>query len=338
MSQDAAMTLLFRCLPFLLLGSWLVAGGQEPAPRPDAVAVLPAIDDEALLQRIEAECEVLRAVGKLRPFAELAAAAARRDAPAAPPRAATAVSSALAASPASSPLAAVAAHALLSRSVCIVGEHYPCDECQGWHFSASTGFSLGDGLVATCLHVLQPRPDEPGGLVAAAGQDGKAYAVTELVAFDESHDLAVVRCPGLQLPPLPLGDEEGVGARVFCLSHPDHRFFTFSEGMVSRRYVVRGPAPGCGEAEAGPDAEQPREVAAHDGVRADAAARVFLQVTCAFAGGSSGAPILDARGFVVGIAQSTATIQAPGEDGVEDPQMVVRTAIPAAALLALLRR
>jgi serine protease Do len=335
MSQDAAMTLPFRCLPFLLFGSWLVAGVQEPEPKPDAVAVLSAIDDEALLQRIEAECEVLRVAGKLRPFAELAAAAARRDAPGDPPRPRTAASSALAAS---SPLAAVAAHALLARSVCMVGEHYPCDECQGWHFSASTGFSLGDGLVATCLHVLQPRPDEPGGLVAAAGPDGKAYAVTELVAFDELHDLAVVRCPGLQLPPLPLGDEAGVGARVFCLSHPDHRFFTFSEGMVSRRYMVRGPAPGCGEAEAGPDAEQPPEAAAHDGVRADAAARVFLQVTCAFAGGSSGAPILDARGFVVGIAQSTATIQAPGEDGVEDPQMVVRTAIPAAALLALLRR
>jgi hypothetical protein len=66
--------------------------------------------------------------------------------------------------------------------------------------------------------------------------------------------------------------------------------------------------------------------------------RAFLQVTCEFAGGSSGAPIVDAMGNVVGIAQSTRSVAVDHDAAQLEVQMVARTASPASALLRLLRR
>ena len=61
----------------------------------------------------------------------------------------------------------------------------------------------------------------------------------------------------------------------------------------------------------------------------------MLQVTCDFAMGSSGAPVTDDCGNVVGIAQSTSTVVVdPDADPVET-QMISRSAVPAQVLRAL---
>jgi len=319
-----------RALTTLLFCSALAAQATA-APAPAAPAPIPAalagdvVDDEALLVRIEAACERLRVGGELRAVTALRdGAAGRRCAlPAAPPR--------------TTPLSSPDLREALLGSTCIVGHYYRCDACDGWHFTASTGFAVArDGAVATCWHLLEDDgPPALPSLLAVADWQGRVFAVTEVLAADPDRDVAVLRCTATDLQPLPLRTARA-GERVFCLSNPDHMFATFSEGLLARRYVVRGPAPGTG-APAGPDAARPA-AGEHAPVTPPVGpGREFLQVTCDFGAGSSGAPVVDQCGNVVGIAQSTATVVADPDAAVAETQMVARTAVPAAALAALLR-
>ena len=315
-------------------------GAQAPAgaapPPADANAASAAtepaadvVDDEALLARIEAACERLRVGGELRSVAALRdGAAGRRCAlPTVPPR--------------TTPLPPPQLREAVLGSTCIVGHYYRCDSCDGWHFTASTGFAVArDGVVATCWHLLEddgpPALPSLPSLLAVADWQGRVAAVTAVLAADPDRDVAVLRCTATDLQPLPLRTAR-TGERVWCLSNPDHMFATFSEGLLARRYVVRGPAPGTG-APAGPDATRPAAGAAHAPVPLPVGpGREFLQVTCDFGAGSSGAPIVDQCGNLVGIAQSTATVVADPTAAVAETQMVARTAVPADALAALLR-
>lgn len=281
-----------------------------------------AIDDGRLLQEIERRCEELRAAGSMRTIAELREGADGKRVAFEPPAAAGVA------------LQLPALRERLLRSVCVVGQYFRCTECDGWHASASSGFAVtADGLVATCFHVLEEDPVElaegreelPSPYLFVADWRGRVFPVTEVAAADASHDVAVLRCGATGLEPLPLRTGARTGERVACLSNPDHWFAVFTEGIVARRYVVRGPAPGS-ESEA-----ETAHAAAPPGPGS-----TYLQVTCDFAGGSSGAPVVDLAGNVLGLAQSTSTLSsfAPGSDYGE-VQMVARTAVPVEALLRL---
>jgi S1-C subfamily serine protease len=300
-----------RGLPALAL----LAGALAQGP-----AVAEVVDDDLLLQRIEQGCERLRAAGALLSLRAL------RDGIAAPPPALAA------AAPAASALPPATLRARLLRSTWIVGHYAHCDECDGWHFSASTGFAVhADGVLATCAHLLADEPAlapaaQP--LLAAADWQGQVFAVTQVLALDADHDVVLLRCTATDLVPVPVRSDVGVGEPVYCLSNPDHMFATFTAGNVSRRYRWRGPAPGTVAVAAGADHAPPPLTEP---------GRVFLQVACEFAGGSSGAPIVDGSGNLVGIAQSTTTVTAAADAAGAEVQMVARTAVPAAALLELLR-
>ena len=328
-------------LPFCVLWfgfSASVLAAQRPEPiSAAAVPVVPpdVIDDATLLLRIEAACEVLRLKGELRTVASVRAAAdGRTVAFASPPLR-------------PEPLPLPRLRDLLLQSTVLVGVYYHCEECSGWHASASTGFAVArDGLVATCCHVLADDAEQQDSPAYAfvAGYDGQVFAVTECVAADASSDLAVLRCSASNLVPLPLRPGAMAGEPVYCLSNPDHLFATFTAGTIARRYLVRGPAPGPARpdgtavpesaAEAGGVGDRHQALAAVGSDRG----RVFLQVTCEFASGSSGAPVVDACGNVVGIAQSTASVAVDPEAEVLEIQMVVRTAVPTDALLQLRSR
>ena len=67
-------------------------------------------------------------------------------------------------------------------------------------------FVVGEGLIATCEHVLE-------GMVSGTAEsvfDEKKYPVTAVLAVSEKHDLAIVRVEGFTAPPLPLGDSDTV--------------------------------------------------------------------------------------------------------------------------------
>ncbi len=322
------------------VGWWLAATVvrcQEPpapAPAPGAAVAAPAaggddlVDDEDLLARIEAGCEQLRAAGVLHTVQQLRIDADGRhcDVPALPARQVA--------------LASADLRAALLPSTMIVGHYYHCAECASFHFTASSGFAVArDGIVATCFHLLaDDEPDEGEGegtaapsLLAVADLRGRVFAVTEVLAADRGSDVAVLRCTATDLQPLPLRVDARAGEPVYCLSHPDHLFACFSAGVIARRYRLRGPAPGT----------EPVVVdgaPGHAAHVAGGAARSYFQVTCDFGSGSSGGPIVDSCGNLVGIAQSTSSVVADPEADRVETQMVARTATPAAALSALLHR
>jgi len=113
---------------------------------------------------------------------------------------------------------------------------------------------------------------------------------------------------GARLTPLPLEDEAPVGSRVFVMGHPESHFYTFTEGIVARHFN--------GQAETG--------------------AAEMMSITAEFAPGSSGCPILNERGNVVGMADN---IVRAGYDSkkAHGASIVFKHSRPAAAIRALIQ-
>jgi len=270
----------------------------------------PVIDDELLEARITQACAGLRAANQLVPCSKLVAeaAAARTFAmPAAAPRAEV--------------LGPERVCALVRPSLRIVGHYYLCTECDAWHFDGASGFCVdAAGAVATCAHVLAADDTMREAYLVVADLQGGVWPVERVLAHDAGADVCVVKTAETGAVPLPLRAGVRAGERVYCLSNPDHQFGFFSEGLVARWYAQRDPVP------EGTPAKPPDQVAP----------RTWLHVTCDFAKGSSGAPIVDPTGTVIGIAQSTTTVVYDEDAALVDTQMVFKTATPAAALAALL--
>jgi serine protease Do len=140
--------------------------------------------------------------------------------------------------------------------------------------SLGTGFVVrADGWIATNLHVI-----ESGGDVSVTFTDGRTLPVVEIVNASREHDLAILRVETAKLPVLPLGDSERVrpGDPVVAIGHPLGFEDTVSNGLVS---ALR-----------------------HVNEQLD-----VLQISAPIAPGSSGGPLFDDRGRVIGVA--TAIIQ-----------------------------
>jgi hypothetical protein len=185
----------------------------------------------------------------------------------------------------------------------IVSKRYNCGRCGQWHFSHASGYLIhASGVFVTSYHVL--RGTEEGWLCATGG-DGITHGVEKVLAASEADDLVVMKILGdEQFPCLPLGATPPVGRHIYSLSHPDHRFYHFADGIVARYFVEGG--------------------------------RTRMAVTADHAKGSSGGPVLDDTGAVVGTIAATRSVYYNEKDG--DPrnlQMVFKTCIPVAALREL---
>ena len=212
--------------------------------------------------------------------------------------------------------AAEGRYARAREAVVVIGTVEKCGECPGWHMGAvSSGWLAGpDGLVATGYHVLEEDSDEPLGVMFA---DGAVHPVTEVVAADRDGDAVFLRIAAdgaAGRPWLPLAAGAAPGDPVHVVSHPDGRFYSLTEGIVSR--VFR---------------------AAHE---EGAGQRQWVTVTADYGAGSSGAPVLDEDGRVVGMVSSTAALLADPaegrEPGAEDVQMVFKDCVSCETLRGLL--
>ena len=173
-------------------------------------------------------------------------------------------------------------------AIVVVGSVFKCDRCKDWHLgqTASGWILSADGLVVTNHHVL----DRPGGNhYGVMTSDGQVYAVTGVVAADPVGDAAVLRIDprGRRLPTLAVGRPAGCGDAVTIISHPKGRFYSLTTGVVSRYHRQRQPG-------AGPAAGRP--------------AAVWMSVTADYAVGSSGGPVLNAAGEVVGMVSRTVAV------------------------------
>ena len=134
-----------------------------------------------------------------------------------------------------------------------------------------SGFVVGEGLIATCEHVLE-------GMTSATVEsvfDEKQYPVTAVLVVSEKHDLAIVEVTGFTAPALPLGDSDTVrvGETVYVAGNPKKWKGTFSEGIIG-------------------------------GIRPDGSHFVegeVLQITAPTAPGSSGGPVLNTNGEVIAV-------------------------------------
>jgi hypothetical protein len=132
-----------------------------------------------------------------------------------------------------------------------------------------TGFVVSrDGKIATNLHVIGSAQEAT--VVLA---DKREFKDVEVMAVDDQHDLIVLRIGAKNLIPLPLGDSAKVkaGERVVAIGNPLGLDYTISDGLVS---AVREVTPQL----------------------------TVLQISAPISPGSSGGPLFNERGEVIGIS------------------------------------
>tara|TARA_B100001093_G_scaffold499833_1_gene549527 strand:- start:772 stop:1473 length:702 start_codon:yes stop_codon:yes gene_type:complete len=192
------------------------------------------------------------------------------------------------------------------KAVAVVGGVYKCNRCPDWHIAPASGFLIAEDLVVTNYHVVD-NPERSG--LAVRLFDGRMFMVEDVVASSEQYDLAVLRLPKTGVKPVALGPSAPVGAKVSLISHPNRKFYTLSEGRVARYFVTqrnRKPVPA-------------------------------MAITADFGKGSSGAPVLNEQGQVVGIAASTESLYYTEKEGVQNNlQMVFKNCVPVSQLLELI--
>ncbi len=196
-------------------------------------------------------------------------------------------------------------------SVAIIGTFYLCGKCSNLHMGTASGFFLNEsGALATSRHVLASYNDNGEGVVVLT-RDGRLCPVREVLAADTVNDLVVLQVEGKGFTPLPLSTEAALGSPITLVSHPENHFYTLTTGVVSRRSTSRGRR---GVVEA-------------------------LSITADFAKGSSGAPVCNDLGAVIGLVNNTQSIYYETDRGrQENLQMVVKNCTPASALLALIQQ
>lgn len=138
--------------------------------------------------------------------------------------------------------------------------------------SLGTGFFLdAAGSLATAAHVVEGAAEV---LVRWKGKNGTA---SEVLRFDPNVDLIILRTSFSNTPAVVLGDSElvTVGEGVVVLSNPQGLEGTVSQGILS-------------------------------GVRSLDSVK-YLQITAAVSPGSSGGPVFNLSGRVIGVANATLT-------------------------------
>jgi YD repeat-containing protein len=139
---------------------------------------------------------------------------------------------------------------------------------EGNAIAQGSGFFFKAGLIATNLHVLKRASQ---GYVKSLS-DGVSYKISSVVGFDLRHDTCVLKLSEAGGTPLPLSTADvAVGDDILVAGNPEGLEASFSKGIVS------GIRPGSG----------------------------LIQMDAAISPGSSGGPVVNQRGEVVGLAVSS---------------------------------
>lgn len=199
-----------------------------------------------------------------------------------------------------------------AQSVFVISSVYKCGKCDKWHLrGGATAWCLtADGVMVTNCHVFEKAAGDSWGVCSV---DGKVYRVTQILASDKAADVALFQVDGSGLTPLMLAESAPVGTAVGIISHPSGRHFLHTAGEVARYSKVR-----CRDA---------------------ADETVWMSVTAEYAKGSSGGPVMNTAGRVVGMVSNTQSITygPTGKNGkpTGPHQMVIRNCVPATAIRAL---
>jgi S1-C subfamily serine protease/Flp pilus assembly protein TadD len=146
--------------------------------------------------------------------------------------------------------------------------------------SQGSGFFIRPGVVVTNYHVIENM--NRGVVRVATGNDGSAgyFRIARIIAIDKDADLAILSSPaakGELIPLLPLAASSyqiEVGETVYALGNPEGLVGTMSPGIVSA------------------------------GLRSTRN-QTTIQITAPISHGSSGGPVVNTKGEVIGVAVGT---------------------------------
>lgn len=145
------------------------------------------------------------------------------------------------------------------------------EDANGQPLSLGSGFLVRNGEIASNLHVVE---GAARGYAKLVGHKTK-YDLEGITAVDPERDLVVLKISAAGWPALTLGSSEAVqvGESVYAVGNPQGLEGTFSQGIVSS---IR---------EVGTDK--------------------LLQITAPISPGSSGGPVLNTKGEVIGVSVAT---------------------------------
>lgn len=145
------------------------------------------------------------------------------------------------------------------------------EDANGQPLSLGSGFFVSDGEIASNLHVVE---GAARGYAKIIGQNAK-YDIEGITAVDPERDLVVLEISGARAGALALGNSESVqvGETVYAVGNPQGLEGTFSQGIVSS---IRKVGP-----------------------------NILLQITAPISPGSSGGPVLNGKGEVIGVSVAT---------------------------------
>jgi S1-C subfamily serine protease len=145
------------------------------------------------------------------------------------------------------------------------------EDHNGQPLSLGSGFFVRDGEIASNLHVVEGSAKGYAKLVG----DKTKYDIEGVTIADPNYDLVVLKVSNSHSRTLPLGNSDTVqvGESVYAVGNPQGLEGTFSQGIVSSI----------------------REVGADK----------LLQITAPISPGSSGGPVLNEKGEVIGISVAT---------------------------------
>lgn len=181
---------------------------------------------------------------------------------------------------------------LRSRSVVVIGFLQPNGQ-----ISQGTGFIVNSsGVIVTNFHVI----DKPQAVAAGVlTYDHRFFEIREFLAGSPSDDLALIRVDGDDLSAIPLAERDAsVGSGLLAITHPESHYFSMTFGQTTRYFQkTRHAMPS-----------------------------LRMGVTADFSEGSSGGPLLDSYGNVVGVVSAIAG---------NHSQMLHREAVPVSSLRRL---
>lgn len=197
------------------------------------------------------------------------------------------------------------------KSVLVMGRLYNCGKCSKWHTSIASAFAIGkDGIILTNYHVLEK---EQGEILGAMDLKGNVFAIEKVLAANREDDLAILKLRNAQLIPMAIGKTANVGSDVWVISHPDRRMYMMTKGMISRYNLMLG--------------NNNQKVSPR------------MSITADYAKGSSGAPVFNRKGQVVGVVSSTNSIYYNIVNTQKDNlQMVVKNCIPVESIHKLIQK
>lgn len=165
-----------------------------------------------------------------------------------------------------------------------------------------------DGVFITNYHVLKPiieaqksKQKNDSLYYFIESYNGDLCFIDHIIKFDSTNDISIfkINTNGKKYSAIPLGQNAKVGASIFCVSNPEGNYYYFSQGNVVRNYIKS----------------------------VNKQYKYIMGISAEYAGGSSGSPIVDKYGNLVGMVSSTTSIFS-GYNGHGPLQMILKNAVP----------